>query len=61
MPDLKTLRLEAGLTQLQLATKCGVVRQTIAMIERGTNKPSVKLAKKLGEIFGVPWTLFFAD
>ena len=59
MIDLKELRIAKGLTQEQLANECGVQRTTITMIELGENKPSVELAKKLGEIFEVDWKGFF--
>ena len=61
MPDLKQLREDAGLSQGQLAKICGKVRQTIVEIEAGRNRPSVKLAKQFGVIFGIDWTDFFAD
>lgn len=45
-------RQEAGLTQMALAKKVGVARQTINMIENGKYNPSldvcIKLAKALG-------------
>lgn len=59
MVNLQKLRLEKELTQQQLADKCGVVRQTISEIENGRNKPSVELAKKLGEILEIEWVEFF--
>ena len=58
---LKELRIAKGLTQEQLATECGVQRTTITMIELGENKPSVELAKKLGEILEVTWSDIFED
>lgn len=61
MNTLKKLRKDKGFTQQKLAEMCGVVRNTISMIEMGVNKPSVPLAKKLGEALGVDWTVFFAD
>ena len=57
--NLKELRTERGYTQEELASKCDVLRTTISMIESGTNKPSVELAKKFGEIFNVDWKGFF--
>lgn len=58
MVRMDKLRERAGLTQRQLARKARVSRSTISMIECGKNKPSVKLAKKLGKIFEVEWTRF---
>ena len=61
MIDLKKLRVQKGLTQEQVASECGVQRTTITMIELGENKPSVELAKKLGEVFDIAWSDFFED
>lgn len=57
--NLKDLRTEKGYTQEELASKCDVLRTTISMIESGINKPSVELAKKLGEVLNVDWKGFF--
>lgn len=48
--NLKRLRLNAGLTQEQLATKCDVQRTTITMIELGENSPSYDLLIKLSKV-----------
>lgn len=61
MFKLKVERAKKDLTQGQLAEKAGVVRQTISNIECGLTKPSVGLAKKLGEILGIDWTNFFEE
>lgn len=59
--NLKEIRTEKGLTQEELATKCGVQRTTVTMIETGENKPSVELAKKLASVLDIRWTMFFED
>ena len=61
MVNIKELRIAKGLTQEQLANECGVQRTTITMIELGENKPSVELAKKLGEILEITWSDIFED
>ena len=61
MLNVKELRTAKGLTQEQLAKECEVQRTTITMIELGENKPSVELAKKLGEIFEITWSDIFED
>ncbi|GGL46371.1 helix-turn-helix transcriptional regulator [Sporolactobacillus putidus] len=43
MNHVKITRVEAGLTQQQLAEKIGVTRQTISLIEKGKYNPTLKL------------------
>ena len=57
--ELKTLRKKHKLTRKELGELVEVGTSTIAMIENGTNYPSVKLAKRLGELFGVDWKIFY--
>jgi len=47
---LKSVRLEKGLTQEELASKVGVSRQTINYIERGKYKPTILLALKISRV-----------
>lgn len=58
---IKTLREKHGMSQEELATKLGLSRAAISMIENGSNELTVKNAKKLGAIFNVEWTDFFID
>ena len=56
---LKMIRMEKGLSQIDLAKKTAVTRQTIGMIEAGDYNPSLKLCiaicrelgKTLDELF----------
>lgn len=48
---IEKLRLRAGLTQVELADKVGVTRQTIIAIEKGDYTPSVALALRLAKVF----------
>ena len=41
--SVRRARLNAGLTQLQLAHKVGITRQTVSLIEKGSYNPSLKL------------------
>lgn len=50
---LRKFRLEKGLTQQELAQAIGVSRQTIIALERGDSTPSVKVALKLADLFGL--------
>ena len=59
---LRVLRAELGLSQAQLAEGLGVSRQTINVIENGKYDPSLPLALKIGQLFGVPVEeIFFLD
>ena len=64
--DLKEARLhkwndERGrwYTQEDLAQAVGCTRANIGLIETGRTKPSPKLPKRIGEVLGVDWQLFF--
>jgi transcriptional regulator with XRE-family HTH domain len=61
MLDLKALRIEKGMTQLQLAEEIRCARTVIANIECGTAQPSIATAKALGEALGVNWWEFFEE
>jgi len=50
---LKVLRAEKEISQETLAKSVGVSRQTIIAIEGGDYSPSVALALKLAQYFGV--------
>lgn len=52
-------RQREDMTQQDLADAAGVTRQTILSIERGRYNPSVDLALRLGEVFGVPVEALF--
>lgn len=50
---MKAARMEKNISQIQLAERAGVTRQTIGMIEAGDYNPSLKLCiaicKELGK------------
>jgi len=50
---IKEIRKKLGLTQEQLAKKCGVARQTINCIENDKYDPTLELAFKLSRILKV--------
>lgn len=50
---VKALREQKGLTQGDLASAVGVRQVQISHIESGRRKPSLKVAIKLAQIFGV--------
>jgi DNA-binding XRE family transcriptional regulator len=61
MDWLKEKRLEANLTQEEVAVKVGVNRATVTKIENGSRTPSIWLAKRLGETLGFDWTRFYEE
>lgn len=56
---LQDIRFSKGLTHQEVADKCGIKRSYYTMIENGTRKPSVKVAKKIAVALDFDWTLFF--
>jgi putative transcriptional regulator len=53
--NIRKLRFFAGeMTQQQLAEKAGISRQTIIAIEAGKYSPTLELAFRIAEAFGVP-------
>lgn len=48
------LRADRGVSRRELADAVGVNPQTIGYLERGDYKPSLELALKISEYFGVP-------
>lgn len=52
--NIRKLRFFANeMTQLELAEKAGVSRQTIIAIEAGKYSPSLELAFRIADVFGV--------
>ena len=53
--NIRTLRFFAGeMTQLELAEKAGASRQTIVALEAGKYTPSLEMAFRIADVFGVP-------
>ena len=51
---IRRLRFDAGeMTQKELADRVGVTRQTIHAIEAGKYSPSLEVAFRIAEVFGV--------
>ncbi len=52
--QIRRLRFDHGeMTQLELAKRTGVTRQTILAIESGKYSPSLELAFRIAQVFGV--------
>jgi putative transcriptional regulator len=54
------LRTERGLSRHDLAEALGVNYQTIGYLERGEYNPSLDLAMRLAEYFGLPVEAIFS-
>jgi putative transcriptional regulator len=51
---IRELRTKEGLSQLELAQKVGVRRETIVFLEKGKYNPSLRLAHDIAHHFGRP-------
>lgn len=56
---LTDLREKAGMTHKKVALEAGIERQYYGMIENGVRNPSVAVAKRISNVLGFNWTLFF--
>jgi transcriptional regulator with XRE-family HTH domain len=56
---LKSIRLQAGLSQRELAEKVGISAQTISKYERGLDTPGSADLIRLAKAFGVRVEYFF--
>lgn len=53
--QVRALRFRAGeMTQQELAERIGVTRQTVIAIENDKYSPSLDVAFRIAEVFGVP-------
>lgn len=59
--NIKKLRLNADLTQAQLAEKIGVTRATVTQWETGWSKPRMGALEKLSNVFGVSVAALLSD
>ena len=58
--QVRTLRFHHDeMSQAELGQQVGVTRQTIAAIEAGTYSPSLEVAFRIAQVFGVPLTEVF--
>lgn len=59
--NIRRLRFFADeMTQQQLAEKAGISRQTVMAVEAGKYSPSLELAYRIADVFGVPIGEVFA-
>jgi len=57
---ITVLRVERGLSRQQLAEALQINYQTVGYLERGDYNPSLELAFKISEFFGLPIEAIFA-
>lgn len=50
---LRAARLSAGLTQEELAERCGMKKQNVSRYETSDREPNVRTAKKMADALGV--------
>jgi putative transcriptional regulator len=59
---IRELRARLDLSQLELAQKVGVRRETIVFLEKGKYNPSLRLAHAIAKLFQLPIEeVFFFD
>ena len=52
--SIASARVNAGLTQKQLAKECGVAESTVINWEKGKSAPHIKRLPLLEKAFGIP-------
>ena len=57
---ISVLREERGISRRELADKIGINFQTIGYLERGEYNPSLDLAFRISEYFGLPVEFIFS-
>ena len=58
---IKELRLEKGLSQMQLSKQIGVSQKAIDYWERSVNEPKASYIVSLVETFGITYDEFFEN
>lgn len=57
---LISIRVQLNFTQQKVSDKTNIPRSTYAEYEIGRRNPTVENAKKIADVLGFDWTLFFA-
>ena len=58
--QIRSLRTEKGLSQEELARRCGVTRQTVNAIENNKYDPTLSLAFRLADALGTTVDALFS-
>ena len=61
MERMKQSRKALNLSLEKLAQLAGVSMSMIWLIENGRRQPSVKIAKRIANVLGFPWTDFYEE
>ena len=56
---LEAARVNAGLTQKELAEKLGISNATVVNWEKGNTEPSASQLRKISELSGIPLDFIF--
>lgn len=59
--NIKDRREQLGISQKELAEKCGVTQSTMCDIEQGRCKPSLQVALQIAKALGVKDIKFFDE
>lgn len=59
--NIKRLRSEHGLTQKQLAKKCGMSESTLRQYEIGYRNPKIETIQKIADALKVDWKIFITE
>ena len=55
---IKTLRLKQGMTQAQLAERCGMSTTALCYLETGKSYPPRATVERICAVFGIPQSFF---
>lgn len=59
MKNIKLYRKNQKMSQKDVGAKAGISESYYCLIEKGERTPSVTIAKRIGEVLGFNWTIFF--
>ena len=61
MLNIREKREQLGMSQKELAEKCGIAQSTLCDIEQGRSNPSLPVAVKIATVLNENSIQFFAD
>lgn len=57
--NIRERREQLGISQKELADRCGIAQSTLCDYEQGRNKPSLSVAVKIAQVLNVESIKFF--